>query len=163
MKWMSLIAFLGLLALNCQNTEDTSGDTGDGKTPAADDLPQPVNETAEMSLNGVRHTLTNKLNCKSSAAGIGFTMPGGGNPTLFLHGADLSATGNITIKTGSNPLAWHMDIDPGPWGTQAAGCSATVVENSAIFELKVIACDVKNQFGAETGKVSFRVRCTKGT
>ncbi len=167
MKWMSLIVFSGLLTLNCQNAANSEQDNSGSNPPVADDLPQPANETVEMSLNGVRHTLVEKLDCKNGMNGIGFlktATPGDSVPTLFLHGADLTATGNVLIKSGSNPVSWHLDIDSadGAWETTTAGCPATVLENSTtIFELKTVGCDIRRT-GA-TGKVSFRVRCTKGT
>lgn len=166
MKWIGIWAISGALLLNCQNvTEGTDNGPGTPTPPAQepDDLPQPALDTVEMSLNGARFTLTNKIN-GCHPGDIGFAIPGG-TPTLFLHGADLAATGNVLIKSGTPN--WHMDIDDNAggatWGTAAAGCNATVVENAGTtFELKAVGCDIKNQFGAQTGKVSFRVRCTKG-
>lgn len=164
MKWMSLMLLSCMLAMNCQNTADASGDLGNGNTPVADDLPAPADETAEISLNGVRHTLVHKYDCKGGTTGIGFAKVAFGEPTLFLHGVDLNATGNITIRSNTNPLAWHMDVDDvgGTWVTKAAGCSAAVVENTATtFALKAVACPIERASGE--GTLSFRLRCTKGT
>jgi hypothetical protein len=167
MKWKSTIMFLAVLTLNCQNTAQNDQASGGDTPPVTDDLPQPADETVEMSLNGVRHTLVNKLDCKNGGIGIVFfksATPGDLLPTLFLHATDLAATGNIMINSASNPPAWHMDVDAadGSWVTEATGCAATVVENSAtIFELKTVSCGIRRP-GA-TGRVSFRVRCTKGT
>ncbi len=165
MKWMSLMAFLGLLALNCQNTGDATGDTGGEKTPVVDDLPQPALNTAEISLNGVRHTLTETTACRDGVGGITINMPGMQNPFLNIHNISFNVNGEVIIDTMSNPSSWNMDLDADrTWGTSAAGCRAIVGENSnAVFELKTIACNIKNQFGPETGKLSFRLRCTKGT
>jgi hypothetical protein len=165
MKWMSLILLSGFLAMGCQNSGDSTGDAGGDKTPVADDLPKPADETAELLLDGVRHTLPVKLDCKNGGVGIAFKKTATTNPTLNLHDVDLAATGSITVKTGGVTPAWSLDLDDTyTWGTVAAGCPATVVENTAtMFELKAIGCNLKDQNGTTTGKASFRLRCTKGS
>jgi hypothetical protein len=130
------------------------------------DLPPPAVDTVEMKLNGVRATLVDKLFCRNGTTGIGFQhTAGSASPTLFLHVVDLSASGNILINLGT---PWHMDIDDQvgangiTWGATAQGCMATIVESSTTtFELTAQDCAIKNQFGSETGMVSFRVRCTR--
>ncbi|MBX3721948.1 MAG: hypothetical protein KF713_08920 [Turneriella sp.] len=130
--------------------------------PAAEELPVPADETAELLLDGVRHTLPVKLDCKTGLLGLGFRKTAMDNPGIFIHNADLAATGEVTIKTGA---AWSLDLDDAvTWGTTAAGCKGTVVENTATkFELKVNSCDLERQFGTGSAKASFRLRCTKDT
>jgi hypothetical protein len=132
------------------------------------DLPAPAIDTVEMKLNGTRVTLVNPEFCRNGTTGIGFERtsdPQNSTPTLFLHIVDLSASGDILIKNGG---PWHMDIDDKSdtgslvWGAADPGCRATIVETTAtVVELKATDCALKNQFGSQTGMVSFRVRCTR--
>jgi len=114
----------------------------------------------------VRHTLTSRLFCRDGSTGVGFQRsddPNNRLPTLFLHSVDFAAAGDILIMTNA---AWHLDMDEvgAVWGTTQNGCPARIVESSPTrFELSAFDCDIKNQFGLQTGTASFRLRCTKGT
>lgn len=167
MKWISSILLAGVLVLNCQNSTDVTGDSARDNSPVKEDLPQPALDTAEISLNGQRHTLTNKLSCANGVAGIGLTSAGGANPTLFLEDVNFATQGNVTL---TSPGPWRLHFDPigggFPWEPQAGGCAATIVENSTtVFEMKASDCKIRIPPGGATnpasGVGSLRVRCTK--
>lgn len=183
MQFSRLVPSLALALACCNDSDPTVADAGmtdavvaDAATTASDaspdalvtppdDLPAPATDTVEMSLNGTRVTLVSKRFCRDGATGIGFehTAEDPHLPTLFVHGIDFADPGPVVLTVGG---AWHVDIDDtiGVWGPTDEGCMATVVESSAtVYELSAVACEIKNQFGPQTGTVSFRARCTKGT
>lgn len=126
------------------------------------DLPQPTLDTANMTLGGNAFTLTNKLTCVSGAGGLGFSVAGGGVPTLFVHNIDFSAS-SVSLGAGGSQL--DIDVTGGVYEA-AAACAAKIMENSAtVYDLQVKDCALKTQFGTPspaTTTVSFRARCTKG-
>ncbi len=139
-------ALLGLLAL--------------ASAPA--DLPQPALDSANMTLGADAFTLTNKFTCVSGAGGLGFSLTGGGVPTLFVHNIDFAAS-SVSVGAGGSQL--DIDVTGGVYGA-ASSCAAKIMENSAtVYDLQVKDCALNTQFGAPTpatNTVSFRVRCTKG-
>ncbi len=128
----------------------------------AADLPQPVLDSANMNLAGTDFTLTNKFTCVSGAGGLGFSMAGGGVPTLFVHNIDFAA-GSVNVGAGGSQL--DIDVTGGVYGA-ASVCPAKIMENSAtVYDLQVKDCALTTQFGTPTPAtttVSFRIRCTKG-
>ncbi|TGK43813.1 hypothetical protein [Leptospira andrefontaineae] len=125
-------------------------------------LPEPDVDTVTMIVGGNNFVLTDKLDCKEGATGIGFlTNDADQMPTLFIHNVDFSVNFGVNVTGGAGPF--HVDIDTAS-GTYfpTTTCPASIMENSlTTYDLQVINCGVSPFGGGATNTVSFRVRCTK--
>ena len=167
-----LLMAMPIAVIVCQNisgtmTEIKLPEPATPPTPIHNDsdIPAATTNSAEMILGNQRYTLVKKTSCRDGAVGIGLEKslpPGEHLPSLYVHFADFSATGDILLKTGAP--SWYLELldVPATWQTIAAGCHATIVENTAtIIELKTLNCQLKNFTNTLFTIVSFRVRCSK--
>ncbi|MEI1279229.1 hypothetical protein V6Z05_12955 [Leptospira venezuelensis] len=150
--------------VNCDGKKD-GGNEGVIALLAANsisNLPKPDTDTVSMIVGGNYFTLTDKLDCKEGAGGIGFLMDDADQmPTLFIHNVDFSVNFGVNVTGGAGPF--HVDIDTAS-GTYfpTTTCPATIMENSlTTYDLQVVNCGVSPFGGGAANTVSFRVRCTK--